>query len=149
MENSTLTASAIMSFAEKLEDDSAVFYSMLAARFDEGKEVFLGFAKESKKNKTHLIRTYQETISDALEASFSFEGLELTEFDFEVGLAKDTGFKDALKVALEIEEEAAELYVHIAEQAQSLLATIPRAFSRVAKKRRARRQVLQTMLDGA
>ncbi|MBN1814897.1 MAG: hypothetical protein JXA14_23865 [Anaerolineae bacterium] len=149
MGNSTLTASAIMSFAEKLEDDSAVFYAMLAARFDEGKEAFLGFAEESKKNKTHLIRTYQETISDALEATFSFEGLELDDFDFETGLAKDTGFKEALEVALEIEEEASRLYTQIAEQAQSLLATIPRAFSRVAKKRRARQEVLQSMLDRA
>jgi rubrerythrin len=147
MENSTLTASAIMSFVEKLEDDSAVFYETLAARFDEGKQAFLGFAKESKKNKVHLIRTYQETISDALEASFSFEGLELTDFDFEIGSASD--LKEVLEAALKTEEEAATLYAHIADQAQSLLATIPRAFSRVAKKRRARRQVLQTMLDEA
>ena len=147
MENSTLTASAIMSFVEKLEDDSAVFYETLAARFDQGKQAFLGFAKESRKNKVHLIRTYQETISDALEATFSFEGLELADFDFEIGSAKD--LKEVLEAALEIEEEAAELYTHIADQAQSLLATIPRAFTRVAKKRSARRQVLQTMLDEA
>ena len=146
MEDAMLTTSAIMSFAEKLEDDSAAFYEKLAARFDEGKEVFLGFAKESKKNKTHLIRTYQETISDALEAAFSFEGLELTDFDFEV---KDLGFRETLAAAGKIEEEAARLYAQIAEQAQSLLATIPRAFSRVAKKRRARKEVLQTMLDEA
>ncbi len=149
MENSTLTASAIMSFAEKLEDDSAAFYEELAARFDEGREVFLGFAKESKKNKTHLIRTYQETISDALEASFSFEGLELADLDFETGLAEDMGFKEVLGVALKIEGEASRLYARIAEQAQSLLATIPRAFSRVAKKRRARQVILQSMLDRA
>jgi rubrerythrin len=149
MENSTLTTSAIMSFAEKLEDDSAAFYKKLAQRFDEGRETFLGFAKESQKNKTHLIRTYQETISDALEASFSFEGLELADVDFKAALGKSTGFGEALEVALGIEEKASGLYDEIAEQAQSLLATIPRAFSRVAKKRRARRQVLQTMLDGA
>jgi rubrerythrin len=146
MENATLTTSAIMSFAEKLEEDSAAFYEKLAARFDEGKEVFLGFARESKKNKTHLIRTYQETISDALEAAFSFEGLALTDFDFEV---KDLGLRETLAAAVKIEEEAARLYAQIAEQAQSLLATIPRAFSRVAKKRRARKEVLQTMLDEA
>jgi rubrerythrin len=149
MENSTLTTSAIMSFAEKLEDDSAAFYKKLAERFDEGRETFLGFAKESQKNKTHLVRTYQETISDALEASFSFEGLELTGVDFEAALGKSSGFGGALEVALEIEEKASGLYDEIAEQAQSLLATIPRAFSRVAEKRGARRQVLQTMLDGA
>ncbi len=149
MRNSTLTASAIMSFAEKLEDDSSAFYEKLAQRFDEGKEAFLGFAEESKKNKTHLVRTYQETISDALEATFSFEGLELPDYDFETALAEDASFKDALERALEIEERASELYAQIAEQAQSLLATIPRAFSRVAKKRRARQEILQPMLDKA
>jgi rubrerythrin len=149
MENSTLTASAIMSFAEKLEDDSVVFYEKLAQRFDEGRGAFLGFAEESKKNKTHLIRTYQETISDALEATYSFEGLELADFDFETGLAEDVGFKEALEVAVRVEEEASRLYTEIAEQAQSLLATIPRAFSRVAKKRMARREILQTMVDKA
>ena len=149
MENSTLTASAIMSFAEKLEDDSSAFYEKLAARFDAGRGVFLGFAKESEKNKTHLIRTYQETISDALEATYSFEGLELADFDFETGLAKDKDFKEALEVALRIEEEAVRLYTQIAEQAQSLLATIPRAFSRGAKERSARRESLRSMLDKA
>jgi rubrerythrin len=149
MGNSTLTASAIMSFAEKLEDDSSAFYEKLAKRFDEGQEAFLGFAKDSKKNKTHLVRTYQETISDALEAMFSFEGLELPDYDFETALAEDTSFKEALEMALEIEENASKLYSQIAEQAQSLLATIPRAFSRVAKKRRARKEVLQPMLDKA
>jgi rubrerythrin len=149
MGNSTLTASAIMSFAEKLEDDSSAFYETLAARFDEGREVFLGFAKESKKNKTHLIRTYQETISDALEAMFSFDGLALSAYDFETALAEDTSFKEALEMALEIEEDAAKLYSQIAEQAQSLLATIPRAFVRVAKKRRARKEILRPMLDRA
>ena len=149
MENSILTASAIMSFAEKLENDSSAFYEKLAQRFDEGKETFLGFAKDSQKNKTHLVRTYQETISDALEAAFSFAGLELPDYDFETALAEGTSLREALEVALEIEEEASKLYFQIAEQAQSLLATIPRAFSRVAKKRRARKEILQSMLDKA
>ncbi len=149
MKNSTLTASAIMSFTERLEDDSSAFYEKLAKRFDEGKELFLGFAKDSRKNKTHLVRTYQETISDALEATFSFEGLELTDYDFETVLAKDISFKEALEKALEIEEKSSKLYSQIAKQAQSLLATIPGAFSRVAKKRIARIEILQLMLDKA
>jgi rubrerythrin len=149
MENSNLTASAIMSFSEKLEDDSSAFYEKLAERFDEDKEEFLGFAKESKKNKTHLVRTYQETITDALEATFSFEGLERPDYDFETALAEETSFKEAIEMALEIEDKASKLYDQIAEQAKSLLATIPRAFSRVAKKRRARKEILQSMLDKA
>lgn len=149
MENSTLTTSAIMSFAEKLEDDSSVFYEKLANKFDTSQEIFLGFARESKKNKIYLVRTYQETISDALEASFSFEGLELPEYNLETAVVEDTGFKEALEMALEIEEKASKLYTQIAEQAHSLLATIPRAFSRVAKTRSARKEVLKSLLDKA
>jgi rubrerythrin len=149
MKNSTLTTSAIMSFTESLEDNSSASYEKLAKRFDESKEVFLGFAKDSSKNKTYLVRTYQKTISDALEATFSFEGLNLADYDFEIILAKDIRFKEALEMSLEIEEKASKLYSQIAEQAQSLLATIPGAFSRVAKKRRARKEILQSMLDKA
>lgn len=149
MENSTFTTSSIMSFSEKLEEDSAAFYEKLAERFDEGKETFLGFAKDSRRNKTHLVRTYQETISDALEATFSFTGLELPDYDFEIAFAEETSFKKALEIALEIEEKASNLYSQIAEQAQSFLATIPTAFSRVVKKRRARKDILKSMLDNA
>ena len=72
--------------------------------------------------------------------------MELADFEFET---ESANLKEVLSAALEIEEEAATLYALIAEQAQSLLATIPRAFLRVAKKRRARKEVLQAMLDQA
>lgn len=147
MEDTMLTASAIMHYVEKLEEESATFYEKLAQKFTQGQDAFLGFAKESKKNKTHLVRTYQETISDALEAMFSFEGLALPDHDFEAALAEETGFREAVELAVEIEEKTSKLYVQIAEQAQSLLATIPRAFSRVAKTRGARKETLQAMLN--
>jgi rubrerythrin len=147
MENSSLTASAIISFSERLESDSEAFYEKLAKKFENCEKVFLGFALESRKNKTYLVRTYQETISDALEASFSFDDLELTDFAFETMLAKATSLNDALEASLELEEKTSTLYTHIAEKSKSLLATIPGAFSRVAKKRKSRISVLQSMLD--
>jgi rubrerythrin len=149
MEKSTLTTSAIMSFSENLEDKSVAFYEKLAERFEKGKEIFLGFAKESKKNRIHLVRTYQETISDALEASFSFEDLILPDYDFETAFIESTSFKEVLEMVLEFEESVSGLYTQIAEQAQSLLATIPRAFLRVAKKRKARKEALQPLLESA
>jgi rubrerythrin len=147
MTDPALTASAIMSYAEKLEEDSAAFYERLAERFEHRRESFLRFAKESKKNGTHLVRTYQETITDALEASYAFEGLVLPGFDFEALSVGDTSFEEALGMALEIEQEVPALYSKIADLAQALLATIPRAFRRVAKNRRARQEVLQSMLN--
>jgi rubrerythrin len=134
-----------MRFAEALEDDSAVFYQALAERFEAGRETFQGFAKESRRNKTELIRTYQETITDALEVTFSFEGLTLPSFDLATKDPSSMGLAEAVAVAIETERRAADLYRQIAAKAQSLLATIPRAFSRVAGRRAERVAALQAL----
>jgi len=147
MENLNVTASAIISFTEKLEDSSATFYEKLADRWTENKETFLNFAKESGKNKTSIVRTYRETITDALEAGFSFEGLDLRDYAVETTLAEDANYTDALGIAIELEEKAYKFYLDVAERSQSLLATIPRAFSKVAKRRDKRKLELQSMLD--
>jgi rubrerythrin len=149
MNELTVTASAIISFSEALEDSSSAFYEELAERFAESKETFLAFAKESKKNKTLVVRTYQETITDALEACFSFQGLDLGSYAVATAVAKESGYTEALELAIRIEEQACEFYLDIAERSQSLLATIPGAFRRVAKKRSKRKLRLQLLLDEA
>jgi rubrerythrin len=142
-----VTASVIVSFAEKLEDSSSTFYERLAERFVESKEIFLTFAKESEKNKTSVVRTYRETITDALEAGFSFEGLDIRDYEAETTLTEDVSYSEALGIAIELEEKACKFYSDVAERSQSLLATIPRAFSRVAKRRSDRKLKLQSLLD--
>jgi len=149
MENLNVTASTIISFTQKLEDSSSTFYEVIAERWMENKETFLTFAKESKKNKTLVNRTYQETISDALEAGFSFEGLDLRDYAVETTLAEDAIYSEALRIAVELEEKACKFYLDVAERSRSLLATIPRAFSRVAKRRNNRKLELQSMVDRA
>ena len=149
MEELSLTASAIISFVERLEDSSSVFYEGLADRWSENKETFLAFAKEAGKNKTLVVRTYQETITDALEACFSFEGLDLREYTVDTVLAEDASYADALGLAVELEEKASRFYLDVAERSESLLATIPRAFRRVAQKRSQRRLELQSLQDRA
>ena len=149
MENLNVTASAIISFTEKLEDSSSAFYGELAERWAENKEVFLNFVKESGKNKTSIVRTYRETITDALEAGFSFEGLDLRDYAVKTTLAEDADYTDALGIAIELEEKACKFYLDVAERSKSLLATIPRAFKRVAKRRDARKLELQSMLDAS
>ena len=134
-----------MSFSERLEEQSAAFYEKLAQQFEEQRETFLRFAKECRKNKIHLVRTYQETISDALEATFSFETLELPQIDFESLMGEDAGFNEVVEGAAAIEIQVSECYDQVAEQAQSLLATIPRAFNRVAKARRSRSEILLSL----
>jgi len=149
MDSLNVTASAIISFTEKLEDRSSAFYEELADRWVDSKEAFLAFAKESKKNKTQVIRTYQETITDALEACFSFEGLDLRDYEIETALAKDASYVEALGIALELEETACAFYLDVADRSESLLATIPRAFRRVAKKRGKHKLELQSLRDKA
>ncbi len=149
MEDTNVTASAIISFAQGLEDSSSAFYEQLGELFEGERETFLAFAKEDRKNKKLVTRTYQETISDALEACFSFEGLHLGGYALETILAEGTSYSEALGMAIGLEEKACEFYLDVAERSESLLATIPRAFRRVVKKRGKRKLVLEALRDQA
>ncbi len=147
MEKAPVTASAVMSFAQRLEDDSAAFYTALARRWPDFAEKFLGFAKACEKSKVLVVRTYQETITDALEACFCFEGLDLTSYAVDTTLGEDADLADALAAAVRLETNAIAFYHDVAELSQSLLATIPRAFSRAGKTREKRRAELQEMME--
>jgi rubrerythrin len=149
MDSVSVTTAAIISFSEKLEGDSSAFYEALAERWPEHRDTFLAFAKEGEKNRTQVVRTYQETISDALEASYSFEGLELAAYAVETGLGQDLTCAEALKMALALEDKACTFYLDVAARSEALLATIPRAFKRVAKKRDKRKSKLEALLESA
>lgn len=146
MEEPNVTASAIISFAEKLEDDSSKFYKQLAEKYMENKELFLSFAEEGRKNKVLVTRTYQETITDALEACF-IKGINLNDYISETTLAEDANYSTALKMAIELEEKAGKFYLNIAERFESLLATISRAFRKVAERRNNRKLKLKSLLE--
>lgn len=149
MEKSAVTASAIISFAEKLENDSFSFYKAVAetARDRKDQETFLAFAKESEKHKLLITRTYQETISDALEAGFSFRSLNLNDYLIETAFTEDVTYSDVLKRALELEEKAIKFYLDMAEMSKSLLATIPWAFRKVAERRKRRKVKLELLIN--
>lgn len=143
----SLTASAIVNFAEKLEEYSSKLYEALAQIYVERKETFLSFAEESKKNKLLISRTYQETVSDALEACFSFEGLNLNNYAFETTSRKGDNCSNALEAAIDLEKKACKFYLDITVASKGLLATIPRAFNKVAERRNKRRVELRTILN--
>jgi rubrerythrin len=146
MTESSLTTAAIISFCEELEDASSAFYEALAGKWTEGRATFLAFASDGAKNKAQVIRTYQETISDALEASYSFEGLNLGDYAVDATQYPSASYPDALREAIALEEKACTFYLDVAERSESLLATIPRAFKRVAKKRNKRVPKLKDLL---
>jgi rubrerythrin len=143
------TASAIINLTERLEKDSSTFYEKLARKSAENERVFLSFAEESKKNAVLVTRTYRETITDALEACFCFEDLDLSKTSVDTTLTENTNYADALKKAIALEDQTSRFYFEVAEMSKSLLATIPNAFRKVAQKRNGRKQILESLLGKA
>ncbi len=146
MDDTNVTASMIVSFSEKLEDATTAFYETLAHKFAERSHAFAKAAQDAQKHKVWLVRTYQETISDALEACFCFQGMNLKHHKVHLTLPEDAGLPLALQTAIDLEEKAIAFYQEVAERSESLLATIPAAFKRVAKNRTARRQQWEGLL---
>jgi hypothetical protein len=126
-EQPTMTAATIIRFCTDLEERSAAFYEALAARFSEQGKLFSGMAGDCVKSSTQVTRTYQETVTDALETGFSFASISLADYEVDAELPAEAFYED------------------VAESSESLLATIPRAFRRVAKTRRRRREKLETL----
>jgi hypothetical protein len=137
MDNSITTAS-VVSLAEKLEDKSSEFYKYLSNQYSQKKELFLDFIKENERNKKQVVRTYQETISDALEASYAFKGIDLKTYNFDIGIKDGGSITEALEKAVKIEKTMSRFYFDIAQLSKSLLATIPRIFKQVAKRKEKR-----------
>jgi hypothetical protein len=145
MSEQPLTAAVIMAYTQELETRSARFYETLAGRFVAHQAIFAEFARDCQKNGTQVLRTYQETISDALEAGFSFEGASLPDYQAEVSLPEGISLSGAVGQALALEEQAIAFYLDVAERSASLLATIPRVFRRVARTRQRRRERLASL----
>ena len=140
------TASAVISFAKKLEDESAKFYEDLSQRYAKDKDVFLAFVRENGKNVMQIERVYYEVITDAIEGGFAFN-LNPDKYTLETELAENTRYSATLNQAIAMEEKIVKFYSEAAEQAKSLLADLPRAFTMVAKKRGNRRTKLELLND--
>jgi rubrerythrin len=151
MRPEVVTASSVISFSQKLEDQSAAFYRDLAERFPEKREALLSLAKGCEKTRTSVVRTYRETISDALEAGFSFEGLDLTDYEVtqltDSAQQEDVDYEQALEGAVMLEGRARDFYQDVARRSQSLLATIAMAFKKAARDRKRREQKLESLLE--
>lgn len=140
------TASATISFARKLEEDSAKFYDDLPQRYPKGEDVFLSFAKENRKNIVQIERAYYGVITDALEGCFAFN-LNPDEYTLKTELAEAANFSEALDQAVEIEEKMIKFYSDAAEQSKSLMADVPRAFMLIVRKREGRETKLRSLLS--
>jgi hypothetical protein len=141
------TASAVISFVTRSEEDTAKFYEHLAAKYAKGKEAFLTFSKENRKNRVTVERAYYGVISDALEACFSFkEGLDPETYSVGTGLAEDASYADALKSAIEKEQRIQKLYLESAKLSEGLMADVTRVFKVMARKREDRLAKLNALV---
>jgi len=145
MSEAPMTAATIISFCSDLEARSEAFYESLAERFPEQGATFRNMARDCAKSSTQVRRTYQETVTDALETGFSFASISLADYEVDIELLAGADLAQAVGVALALEETAIAFYQAVADSSESLLATIPRAFLRVAKTRRRRREKLESI----
>lgn len=139
------TASAVISFAKELEENSIKYYENLIQKFPQDNETFLSFIKKNKKNIVLVQRVYYEVITDAIEGCFAFEGLNTDNYSFSIELPKDASYSDVLEKARKIEEKIQKYYSDSSEVSKSLMADIPRVFERVAKKRDKRKIELKSL----
>jgi len=139
------TCSGAISLSRELETTSAKFYQELAQRFEEGRELFLGLAKENTKFTTQIERAYYGVITDAIEGCFAFN-LDPEEFRVPAEVPKDVGYQEAVGEAIKMEEQMLRFYQTAAEQSKHLMADVPRSFTLVAKKRSERVPKLKVLL---
>ena len=140
------TASEAVSLAKELETESAKFYENLAQKYAQGKEIFLSFSKENNKNIVQTERAYFGVISDAIEGCFSFKGIDTDNYSIETTLSEGRSYADALNMAVALGEKIVKFYVDAAEVSKSLMADVPQAFERIAKKRNERILKLKSLL---
>jgi len=139
------TASAIISFCADWEDQAARFYEVIAERFPEQADRFKAMAGECAKNKALVQRTYQETVSDILETGYAFSDFEPDDYLVDLTIPGNISLEQAIAQAMNLEEKAAAFYQEVARRSQSLLATIPRAFTKAAVKHKERLAQLRNM----
>jgi len=126
-----LTASAVMRFLDELEAGGEAYYRALAAHFPGQAAAFERCAAICAKNRVQVARSYQETISDALEAGYAFEGLDLSPYADTPEQAPED-LAGTIAQAISLEERAAACYEDVAARSERLLATIPRVLQRAA-----------------
>jgi len=142
------TSASVISFAKQLEADSAGFYEKMAERYPQAAELSLTFSKENNNYATMIQRAYYGVITDAIEGCFAFS-VETDKYTFEREPAKELGYADALKQAIDMEQKLISFYTDAAEQSKAFMADVPRTFLIVAKKRKSREDKLRALLKEA
>lgn len=132
------TAAAVISHVAGLEKISAEFYEQGAKRLPRFEVQLRALAKENRKNETRIRQAYYNSVTDALETAFSFEGLTASiELPDPGPAATPSQF---LQAALHLESDIQDLYEQAAACSKVLLADVSRVMKRLALMRDARRR---------
>ncbi|RLI46615.1 hypothetical protein DRO69_02685 [Candidatus Bathyarchaeota archaeon] len=143
------TASGVISYIGKVEENSAKLYENLAQKYPEDGETFLSLAKENRRNKKSIEYAYYGVISDKLEACFCFENLDTDNYSIKTELPEEINYPDALKKLIDLEEKIQRFLLDAAKQLKSLVPDVSFIFERVGKKRAKRVTTLKSLLDKA
>lgn len=141
------TASAFISFHGRLEDEARNFYESLLddERCKEVKDTFAAFVKENQQQKVRILRSYQEVITDALEAAFPQNNLDEKDYEIDADVTDELNFLDIIKKAIDIEETCYRFCWDAGESLSGLLADVPEAFIWVAKRKIRRKGKLESL----
>ena len=140
------TASESITFAKKLENDSANFYEGLAQRYGKDTQTFLSFARENKKYIAQIERTYYEAITDAIEGCFAFD-IDPNDYTFKIMILEGVSYIEILNQAVQTENTIMKFYMDIANQSRGLMVDISRVFAMVARKREERSPKLRLLIE--
>lgn len=143
------TASEVISFSVKLEEDSGKFYEELALRWANDREIWSSFSVQNRKNKTAIQRAYYGVISDAIEGCFAFAELDTDNYLINTELPLELGYKESLRRAIQMENIITAFYLDAARASKSLLADIPIIFERTARKRNERQLKFKELLNAS
>jgi len=143
-----ITASAVVSYATKLEEESARLYEEMTQKHPENKDIFLSLAKENKMNKQSIERAYYSVISDKLEACF-IKTLNTDNYSIETKLPEKADYSTALSKAVEIEEKIQKFLIDASNAIGALVPDVSWTFSRIGKKREERINKLKSLLTKA
>ena len=142
------TMAAVMDFISCIESDSSALYLTCAARYPRVKDTLLSMAKENEKFEKSVKQTYFGVITDAIEASFSFELLDTDDYDLEAVLPENATLLEVLTRTLRMEHTIIDFYLKAAEVSTGLMADIPRVFRKIADKRKGRCLALEGLREG-
>ena len=133
------TASEVISFARKLEQDSARVYESLAQKYPANRDTFMSYARQNSAFTSQFESAYYSAISDALEGGFAFR-IDPSQYELKGDPTKAAGHSGAVQDAIRMEDRIIKFYTDAAEQSGSLLGDVRRAFALIARKRSERKR---------